>query len=349
MQWIFGFQISQAIYVAAELGIADLLEQGPLHYGELSGRVDCHPDSLYRLLKALASIGIFSEGEAGVYENSELSGLLISGREHSLHSTATMYGDEHYRVWADLLSSVKTGDSCFSRIYGTDYFSYLERQSSSLKKFSQYMNKDVDERIDAILAAYDFSGTRHLVDVGGGYGLVVMALLKKYDGMRGTVFDIEKVILQAQDRSETSEYRDRITFAAGSFIDTVPGNADTYLLSQILHGLNDSQAAAVLRHCRRGISADGRLLIVERLLLPGNAMDYGKWMDLNMLLMLEGKERTQDGYARLLEAQGFELVRVRPTTGGLSMLECRPVALDGAESGVPLTGTSHAWTPGHAA
>lgn len=323
-KWIFGYQISQAISVAAKLEIADFLEMKPQHYEQLSVIAKCHPEALRRLLKALATIGIFKETDTGIFSQTTLSRLLVKHHEKTLYTAALMYGDEQYRAWGELLSCIKTGEESFSSLYQEKFFPYLETHPESLKVFNQYMNQHAPARIEAILNAYDFSKVKKIVDIGGGHGYLLINLLRRHPTIRGVVFDTEKVIRILPDNPDIQKLNGRVEFTTGDFFESVPIGADTYFLSQIIHGWDDQHANKILKNCYHSMNKDGRLLLVERIITAGNEPDYGKWMDLTMLVMLNGKERTQEEYRELLRNANFDMVNVISTHAGLSIIEAVP-------------------------
>lgn len=323
--WIFGYQISQAIFVAAKLNLADLLETKPLSYEVLSKAANCHPDALYRLLRALASVGIFKEVDQGVFDHTNLSRLLMTHHQNSIHTVAMMYGNEQYRAWADLLSSIKTGRDAFSQVYEEKFFSYLELHPESFKIFNQYINKHAAKRIEAILASYDFSNPTNVIDLGGGDGQLLIKLLYKYSHLHGIVFDTEEVINTSSKKNDITGLHNRIKFIAGNFFQNVPPSGDIYLLSHIIHNWDDEHATLILKNCRQQINKSGKLLLIEHIIKMGNESDYGKWMDLHMLVILNGRERTQEEYAKLLGAAKFKLNNIIPTSANVSIIEAVPI------------------------
>lgn len=320
--WIFGFQISQALHVAAELDIASRLAAGPLRCEALADAARCDNDALYRLLKALESVDVFREGPDGTFSNTPRSQLLVRG-EGSLQLAAAVYGGEHYRAWSELLDCIRQGKERFSPMHGMDYFSGLEQWAAAPGKYRRYVEEDDERRTGAILQAYDFSGLAHLVDVGGGGSRFVQRLLAAHGQMRGTVFDTALPARLAQEPEDTA-LAGRFAFCEGDFRERVPAGADAYLLSHIVHRLDDTDAIALLRRCREAMAPGGRLLIVEMMLKPDQPQDFGRWMDLNTLLVCGGRERSVADYAELLANSGLRLAHTHPLGNGMTLLAGMP-------------------------
>lgn len=312
-QWIYGYQIAQAIHVAARLGIPDLLAREALDCGQLALKAGCNVDALRRLMRALETLGIFRlEGE-DVYVHTDMSRLLIAEPD-SQNFAACIYGDEHYRAWADLYECVKSGEERFLKLYGTGYFSYLDRQSEVPGKLQQYMEHEAAERSRVLLDAYDFSSKRHVVDVGGD-GRFVSALLQRCPATRATLFGPEQYRFQGDADG-------RARYVAGDVRTTPPADADVYLLSQILHRFDDAEALAVLAGCRTAMARDAALLIQEYPLPDDGALAPGRWMDLNMMVVCGGRERTRGEYEALIRAAGLASVVRHQGAAGLEILEC---------------------------
>jgi hypothetical protein len=319
---IVGYRLSLALHVAAKLGLADLLEDGPRSVEELARAAGAHPPSLYRVLRLLASEGVFAETDPRRFELTPLAAPLRRDAPDSLRARAIFDGEEwNWRAWGQLLHSATTGEPAFERAHGTGFFEYLAEHPAAANGFNALMAEQTAPWARAVVEAYDFSGVGTLVDVGGGYGALLAAVLAAHPPMRGVLYDRPHVVAGARPRLEAAGVADRCEIAGGDFFAAVPAGGDIYLLKHILHDWDDDRCAAILRNCRRAMPGGGRLLVVEALLPPGNEPSYGKYLDLAMLVLLTGRERSEEEYARLLEAAGFALSRVIPTRSEVSVLE----------------------------
>ncbi|MFN8469681.1 MAG: methyltransferase [Caldilineaceae bacterium] len=324
-QMMTGYWVSQAIYVAAKLGVADLLVDGPRPVEELAAATQADPAALRRVLRALASSGVFTETSPGAFALTPMAALLRSGVPDSMRSLAIMYAEEQYRAWGDMLHSVQTGKTAFERQFGTSYFAYLAQHPAANHVFNEAMSGYTMQLVGAVVDAYDFSPFQTIVDVGGSYGTLLEGTLLSNPTARGILFDQPHVANAAGEVLAATPVADRCTTVGGDFFVEVPAGGDAYLLAQILHDWDDERSVAILQQCRRAISQQGRLLVIELVLPEGEEPFPGKWLDLHMLAMLGGRERTAAEYAVLFNAAGFELTRVVPTTAGPSVVEAVPV------------------------
>jgi O-methyltransferase domain/Dimerisation domain len=315
---IMGFMVSQAVYVVAKLGIADLLAEGPRAAAELADATKTDRDSLYRLLRMLAGYGIFIEHEDWRFANSELSDLL---RDYpgSSRDFALVFGEEFYPAFGETLRLVETGDPSFDTVFGAAWDDYLDANPEKSTRFNRFMAGGKEALAD-VLASDGWRGDETVVDVGGGNGALLQALLERRQGLRGVVFDLPHVASEAEERIRAAGLRDRCQVVAGSYFDGVPGG-DVYVLSHILHGYEDERAGDVLRAVRDAIPDDGRLLIIDGVMAGPNEPGM-KLMDL-LMLSVGGRERTEEEWRALLSAGGFELSEIRPTPLG-SILEAVP-------------------------
>jgi hypothetical protein len=321
LRMMIGYWISKALNVAAELGLADLLRNDPRSSDELADACGADPAALYRLLRALASVGVFTEVEGRRFALTPLAELLRSDVPGSMRALARMYGSEQYRAWNGLLESVRTGEPAFERTFGASYFDYLAQNPESGAVFNEAMTGWTTQVADAAVAAYDFAGLDTIVDVGGGHGLLLATILRAHPKVRGVLFDLPHVVAGAQPLLEAAGVADRCTVVSGDFFVSVPEGGDAYLLAQILHDWDDERCRTILQNCSRAMLPDGRLLVVEQVLPPANEPSLGKWIDLHMLVLLTGRERTEAEYRALLEAVGFDLTRVIPTQSGAGIVE----------------------------
>jgi hypothetical protein len=316
-----GYRVSQALYVAAKLGLADLLRDGPRTADDLAVVTGTHPRSLYRLLRALASVGVFAEDGRQRFGLTSLAECLRSDAPGAQRAMAILVGEMLYPTWGELLSSVKTGRSAFEKIHGQPVFEYLARHPEQAKLFDDAMVGIHGRETAAMLDAYDFSGVNVLADLGGGNGSVLTAVLHQYPDMRGILFDLLGVAERARANIEAAGLADRCRVISGDFFESVPGGADAYLLRHIVHDWDDEKATVILRNVHAAMGKAGRLLVVEFVLRPGNEPSFGKLLDLAMLLIPGGQERTEDEYRRLFEVAGFRLTRLVPTTAEVCVIE----------------------------
>jgi SAM-dependent methyltransferase len=321
---IAGWWVSKAIYVAAKLGIADLLAEGPRPVDDLARATQTHEQSLYRVLRALASLGVFAETEEG-FELTPMAEYLRSDSPRSVRGLAMLHGDPwHWRAWEDALYSVRTGSPAFDEAHGRDFFGYLREHADAAAVFDEAMSGISRSQHAAVLDAYDFSGIEHLVDVGGGHGTLLASILGAYPDLSGTLFDLPDVVEGARRTLERAGVADRCEVCGGDFFESVP-SGDAYLLAHVVHDWHDAQAARILENCRRSIAPNGRLLLAEIVIPAGNDFSHGKLLDLEMLVCFTGRERTEAEYARLFEATGFRLSRIVPTAAEDSAIETVPV------------------------
>jgi hypothetical protein len=325
LQMMTGYWISQALYVAAKLGIADLLADGPVDCEDLAAATNTHAPSLQRVLRALASAGVFTEVSPGSFALTPLAELLRTETPGSMSALAIMYAEEQYRAWGELLHSVRTGEMAFDHQFGMGYFEYLAQHPEADRVFNEAMTGWTQQLVGAVVDTYDFSPFHTVVDVGGGYGALLATILRNNPGTRGILFEQPHVIASAEEELVAAGVADRCTFVGGDFFVEVPAGGDAYVLSQILHDWDDERCVAILGQCRRAMPDHGKLLVVELVLPPGDDPFLGKWLDLHMLVLLGGRERTATEYDALFRAAGFKLARVVPTSPGPSVVEAIPV------------------------
>jgi len=325
LQMMTGYWVSQALYVAAKLGVADLLADGPRPVEDLAATTQTDAPSLRRVLRALASADVFTEASPGTFALTPLAALLRTGTPDSMRALAIMYAEEQYRAWGDVLHSVRTGQPAFEQQFGTSYFAYLSQHPEADRVFNQAMTGYTTELVGAVLEAYDFSPFRTIVDVGGSYGTLLAAIVRSNPEARGILFDQPHVVVAAQAHLALAGVAERCTTVGGDFFVELPADADAYVLAQILHDWDDERSVAILGQCRRAMPAHGKLLVIELVLPPGEEPFVGKWLDLHMLVLLGARERTAAEYGALFQAAGFELARVVPTPVGPSIVEAVPV------------------------
>ena len=317
MQIMFGIIPTLAIGVAAKFGIADFLKDGAKTADELATLAGVHSRSLYRLLRATASVGVFSEDAEGRFSLTPLAQPLRSDAPDSVRSFAIFYSDDwHMRVWAELNYSVQHGAPAFDRIHGQEFFPYLEENPVHAKIFNDAMTSNSAAACGAVLAGYDFSGINKLIDVGGGHGLLLSSIMGKYPQMNGVLYDAQSVIDGA-----TGLISERCEAVGGDFFASVPAGGDAYIMKHIIHDWDDENSLKILRNCHKSMTEGGKVLVVEMVIPEGDAPSLGKFLDLEMLLFLRSFERTEAEYRALFERAGFEITRIVPTPSPYSVIE----------------------------
>jgi precorrin-6B methylase 2 len=318
--------MSRALYLAVKLGIADLLKDGPKPSEELARATGMHAPSLYRVLRALASVGVFAEDQQGRFALTPLAATLQTDLPGSLRAFALAELDEdHYAAWGDLPHSVRTGEVAFDHLFGMDVWQYRARHPEEGRVFDEAMTSFSSVVNAAIVASYDFSSINKIVDVGGGDGSLIAAILRANPSMQGVLFDLlPHVIAKAEQRIEKEGLIGRCQVVAGDFFDAVPRGGDAYLLKWVIHDWDDERGVALLRNCRHAMAKDGRLLLAEAVIPLDNSPSFHKFMDLTMLVMTGGRERTETEYRALLAAAGFRLTRIVPTPSEMRVIEGVP-------------------------
>jgi len=312
----------QAIHVAAKFALADLVASGPKSIKELADATHTHGSSMGRLLRALTTLGIFVEDTAGRYRQTALSDTLRSEHPESIRPLAMMLG-AHF-VWKPsgaLDETVRTGQPSFERVYGAPFFEYLAGHSDDAAVFNTAMSSSPDY-LAAIVGAYEFSKFERIVDVGGGHGLLLAGILLANPRLCGVLYDLPAVV------ADTSALRkepisQRCEIIGGDFFKGVPAGADAYILKGIIHDWNDEAALRILKNCRRAIHSDGTLLLAETVLSPSTD-PASALMDMLMMVLTNGRERTESEFRSLLQEAGFSMVQVI-RAGGVSIIESRPV------------------------
>jgi O-methyltransferase domain/Dimerisation domain len=318
-----GYRHGQALAVAATLGIADLLADGSRSVDELAEATGTHAPSLLRLLRALATIGVFAEGDGQCFRLTPLAEPLRSDAPRSVRSSLRFLGDPVLFVpWGQLLHSVKTGGPAFDHVFRANLYAYLAQHPAAAEVFNAGMAGQ--PRHVAVLEAYDFGEARVVVDVGGGNGRLIAAILRAHPAQRGILYDLPEVVAEARQRLEHDGLTDRCQVVGGSFLERVPEGGNLYLLSDVLHNWDDDRAVTILTNCRKAMAEEVRLLIVQQVLPEGNDDVFGRFADLNMLVLLGGRERTADDFRQLLAMAGFTLTRVVGTRVPYSIVEAMP-------------------------
>ncbi len=325
-QLVNGYQVSQAVHVAATFGISDLLAAGPRDVADLARATSTHGPTLARLMRALETVGVYASDAEGRYANTELGELLRDDVEGSLGGWAAFVGTPAYwQAWAGLVDSVRTGENAFNAVHGMPVWEYRRQRPKDQEIFDRAMTSMSGAFARAVVTAYDFGRFETVVDVGGGAGKLLAVILERYPAVRGVLFDQPDVVAGAGQVLAAAGVADRCETVGGSFFESVPSGGDAYLLKAIIHDWPDAESIEILRICRQAIPADGVLLLVEQLLGDGPDTVRAAFSDLNMLVGPGGQERTVAEYAALFEAAGFALTRVVETGTSVFVIEAAPV------------------------
>ena len=321
---INGFQITQAIHAASTLRIADHLKDGPRSVDELASVTQSHAGALYRLLRALAAVGVFREDENRRFSLTPMGDCLRTDSASPIGAWAEFVGSPYvWRTWGRLLHSVRTGENAFQSLNGKDVWHYRAEHPEEGAMFDRAMTDLSRGNAEAVIGAYDFSAFRYVVDVGGGRGLMLAAILHAHPHMQGTLFDQPGVVAQAQPILEARGVAGRCNIVGGSFFDSVPEGGDAYLMRVVIHDWEDAEAIAILKTCRRAMRQTAKLLLIERIVAPPNEVPATKFVDLNMLVLPGGRERTREEFSDLFAKSGFELTRTAPA-GMHNVIEALP-------------------------
>lgn len=325
---ICGYQASQAVMTAASLGLADHLRCGARCSGDLATVTGTEPRSLYRLLRALAALGVLIEFEDGRFALTEVGTYLRSDIAGSHAHIARLFSRSNlWAAWGELLQSVKSATPAFDHVHGEDVWSYRTRNPEEGRLFDQAMGSGTSRSAEAVMEVTDFGRFEHIVDVGGGDGSFLAELLAAHSNLTATLFDQPQVIDAPSAMEARPEIARRCKGVAGDFFASVPESADAYLLKWILHDWDDEPAIRILRSCRCAMKAESTLILVEHLIGSDHGRTAAMLMDLNMMVVTGGKVRTRSEHARLFEEAGLRIVSVMPTTGPLWVIEAIPVDL----------------------
>ena len=321
LQVMSGFWISRCVYIIAKLGIADLLKDGPMTAEELAVASGAHAPSLFRVLRALAAVGVLTQSDENRFGNTPMSETLIDGPGSLRWFAMTELGEEHYPAWGELMHSVRTGEIAFDQAFGEPVWEFFGKNPENARIFNNAMSGMTAQAEAALHAAYRFEGIKTIMDVGGGHGGLITSILERNPAMRGILFDSPQVVEGAQPKLEAAGITDRCQTVGGNFFESVPSGADAITMKWIIHDWNDQQAIAIMKNCARALPENGKLILVEAVVPPGDEMHFAKFIDLNMLVMTGGKERTEEEFRQLYEASGFELGRIVPTESPFSVIE----------------------------
>jgi hypothetical protein len=321
------YRTSQLVYVAAKLGVADVLTDGPRTADEIASAVGASPDALGRVLRGLVMLGVFDELEDGRFALTEMSRLLTSGQETSVREAVIFRGQEQYRAWADLLQTVLTGEPAFRRIFG-DPFEYYEAHPETAEVFDAFMTSGAQQMADGILSNCEFPPTGTVVDVAGGEGRLLAGILKSLPEARGVLLERRPVVAKARRLLAAEGVLGRCRLVAGDCRRSVPRGGDTYILMRVLHDWDDPSAIAILTACRRAMKPAARLLVIQRVLPPKlrRARHHQSLVesDLMQLVYNGGRERTMEQYGALMRAAGLRVHQSMTFLNETSIIEVHP-------------------------
>lgn len=322
-QLVWGKATTQCLFVAAKLGIADLLAAGPRTVDDLGEETDTNAEALYRVLRLLASLDVFVELAPRQFALTPMAELLQADAPCSFRDYAIVHGSEWYnRAWAHLLYSVEKNEPAFDLACGLSLFDYMEQHPDAATDFNNSMTALSRFEAAGVSAAYDFSGVGTVVDVGGGHGRLLTEILAAYPALNGILYDRPNVVDMARPHLESSEHGARCEVVGGDFFASVPSGGDAYLLKHIIHDWDDERSAVILRNCREAMNDGGRVLVVEGVMPPGNEPSNSKLWDVVMLALTSGgRERTAEEYAELYAQAGLKVTRVVPTHAVVSVVE----------------------------
>jgi SAM-dependent methyltransferase len=327
MQLMTGRWTNQAIATVVELGIPDQLRKGAKRSDDIARQAGANADAVYRLLRALASLGLLAETSGRRFTLTPMGRLLTTDAPASMAAYAHLNGhDVTWRPWGQLAYSIRTGQPAFDEVFGSPIFDYLTTHPEPAALFDGAMTSLSAMDARAIVGAYDFRGIGTLMDVAGGHGALLAAILQRHKKMRGILFDLPHVVAGATATFTKASLTGRVTVTSGDFFKELPGGADAIIMKHIIHDWDDESATRILQACRRALGPKGKLLIVDTVIPPGNAFHFGKLLDLEMLVLsTRGRERTKQEFAHLLAGAGFRLKRIVPTPGPKSIVEAVPV------------------------
>jgi hypothetical protein len=321
LELVTAYQVSQAIGVVAELGVADLLADGPMELDELADRTGTHGPALGRVLRATASVGIFVEDADGRFATTPLAAHLCDGGGSLRDYVRLQCGELYWRVYRGLGYSVRTGRPAMEHIFGVGAYEYLSQHPDEAALFNAAMASFAATVYQAAVEAYDFTPFATIVDVGGGHGALLATVLHAAPDARGVLFDQPHVAAAAETHLSAAGLGDRCRVVGGDFFAAVPEGGDAYLLSRVIHDWDEPNAERILANCCQAMASGGRILVLEQVVPDGNTPALSKRMDLTQLLGTTGRERTETEYRTLFQASGLELARITPTDSPISIIE----------------------------
>lgn len=317
-------RVGTIVSVIAKLGIPDHLETGAKSAAELAGFVDAHADSLYRLLRAAASVGITAEGADGKFSQTPMSEVLRSKASPSLRAFAMMGNIEVMaRTWDNLEYSVRTGKPAVEDVFGKPVFEYFQEHREDAAIFNEAMTAISTIDSAPVAEAYSFEGIHSLMDVAGGHGLLLATILQRNPHLKGTLYELPSV-LEGAASGPLAPVMDRCALVPGDIFTSIPAGQDAYIMKHIIHDWPDDVCIKILQYCRKGVNPGGKLLVADSVIQPGNDPSFGKILDIEMLLLPGGRERTEQQFRELFSAAGWRLSRVIHTPSPVSIVEGVP-------------------------
>jgi hypothetical protein len=313
LRLITGYWVSRAIYVMAKLGIADRLQDGPQASDVLAQATGTDARALYRVLRTLASVGVLVEDEAARFGLTPIGTCLQTGVPGSFRAWAISTGEENYRAWAEVLYSVHTGKSAFEQVFGMGVYDYRGHHPEAAARFNEGMTDWTREAAPAVVAAYDFAACTRVVDVGGGQGDLLIALLQAYPHLQGVLVELPHVAAAATPRLEAAGLASRCEVMAGDFFEALPSGGDVYILKNVIDSFEDDRTVRLLQRCHRAMAPQGKLLVVGQVIRPGNDPAVSKLLDIALLVNAGGPVRTEAELHQLFTAADFQLTRIIPT------------------------------------
>ncbi len=321
-QFLFGTVVQKGIYVVAELGIADLVNEKCMSAEELAEKTATHSASLYRLLRMLAGVGFFAENSDGKFELTPLAALLLKDNPNSMRDFALMMGNDwSWKTVKNLKHSVETGKMAHEKSFGKTSWEYFEEDTEVGEIFNRAMTSNSLAAVAPIAAGYDFSSFGKIVDIAGGHGILLAGILKANPNARGILFDIPSVIAGSGEFFETAGVENRVEKISGDFFENVPAGADAYIMKHIIHDWDDAESIKILKNIHSAMNPDSKVLIIEMVVPEGNEPSPSKILDIQMLMFTGGKERTAKEYAELLDKSGFRMTQVVPTHSPMQIVE----------------------------
>ena len=323
MQVGSGYLASISLNIAVRLEIADRLVAGPRPVADLARETRTNDDALYRMLRLLAAVGVFTESAPRTFANTPASDVLRADAPESCRDMLLWWCDPlHFRIYAELEHSIRTGETCVEKVLGMPIFDYFATDPRESEIFNNAMTSFSAQTVPAVVEAYDFGGIGTLIDVAGGHGSVIGAVLERYPAMRGILCDLEHVVAGAGPTLGRFGVQDRCRTEVCNFFESVPTGGDAYIMKHIIHDWNDEKALAILRNIAAALGTKkGKVILIEAVVASGNEPHMAKFIDIEMLALPGGRERTEEEFRRLFERAGFRLTRVVPTKGPLCVVE----------------------------
>ncbi|MCL1472483.1 acetylserotonin O-methyltransferase [Argonema antarcticum] len=324
LEMMYGYQKSQAIFVATKLGIADILNNGSKTADELAEATGVDSRSIYHLMRMLVSVGVFSVENNDKFQLNNLGKHLLTGTSDSLRGTVMAMGDELYQAWGNLLPSIKSGETAFESTFKMSLYSYFKQNYEASVNFNEWMKETTREWLLPVLEAYDFSEVKTLVDVGGGIGTLTAVILKANPQMQAILFDREDVVVDADKVLEVAGVADRCRIVGGNFFDSVPSGGDLYLLSRVLLNWDDTHAIKILQNCYQAMTAKDKLVVVDFMLPQGKMSPFIGMGSLTLFVLGGNFMRREDEFYNLLSSAGFKVTNTIETKGPVSAIEAKP-------------------------